>query len=398
MDELNNGSAVQHTPELTLTPFDGNSGAAGAAATDAVNIPSVDSAAQEPDYESMLTEVEKKKVEEFSSSIDITNSSLVMQYGAAAQQKVAEFSDSALENVRNKDFGEVGNMLSGLVVELKGITGEDAKGLKGLFKRTRKNVETMKAKYQKAEKSVDSIVASLEGHQVTLLKDISVLDKLYGVNLEYLKELTMYIIAGERKLKEERETTLVELTEKAKESKLPEDAQKASDFEAMCDRFEKKLHDLKLTRTVSIQMAPQIRLVQNNDALMTEKIQSTIVNTIPLWKSHMLISLGLAHSQQAMEAEHAVNEMTNELLKKNAENLHQATVGIAKESERGIVDIETLIHTNKELIATLEEVQKIQEEGRAGRKAAEAELVKIEDELRENLLKIKGQASANEAK
>ncbi len=395
MDELNKDTEIQHTPELTLDPF-GASGAA--AAVDSGSIPSVESAAQEPDYEAMLTEEEKKKVEEFSSSIDITNSSLVMQYGAAAQQKVAEFSDSALENVRNKDFGEVGDMLSNLVVELKGITGEDAKGLKGFFKRSRKKVETMKAKYQKAEKSVDSIVTSLEGHQVTLLKDISVLDKLYGVNLEYLKELTMYIIAGEKKLGEERETTLVGLTEKAKESKLPEDAQKASDFEAMCDRFEKKLHDLKLTRTVSIQMAPQIRLVQNNDALMTEKIQSTIVNTIPLWKSHMLISLGLAHSQQAMEAEHAVNEMTNELLKKNAENLHQATVGIAKESERGIVDIETLIHTNKELIATLEEVQKIQEEGRAGRKAAEAELVKIEDELRENLLKIKGDHTSNEAK
>jgi len=385
MDELENGIA-QSTPELTLDPF--GTAAAQAAPED---IPTLDTAVQEPVYEDMLTEEEKAKVEEFAKNIDIKNSSLVMQYGAAAQQKIAEFSDSALENGRTKDFGEVGDLLSGLVVELKGITGDDAKGLKGLFKRTRKNVEAMKARYQKAEKSVDSIVSSLEGHQVVLLKDISMLDKMYGINLEYLKELTMYIIAGEKKLKEERETTLVEMMKKAEESTLPEDTQAASDFEAMCNRFEKKLHDLKLTRTISIQMAPQIRLVQNNDALMTEKIQSTIVNTIPLWKSQMLISLGLAHSKQAMEAEREVTNMTNELLKKNAEALHTATVEVAKESERGIVDIETLKHTNKELITTIEEVQKIQEEGRAGRRAAEAELVKIEDELRQNLLKLKKQ-------
>ena len=391
MNDNTNGFATQKAPELTLDPF-----GTSAAEVKAEDVPAVETAVQEPSYEDMLTEEERAKVDEFSKSIDITNSSLVMQYGAAAQQKIAEFSDSALENVKTKDFGEVGNMLSNLVVELKGITDDDAKGFKGLFKRTRKNVEAMKARYQKAEKSVDSIVSSLEGHQVVLLKDISVLDKLYGINLEYLKELTMYIIAGEKKLKEERETTLVELREKAKTSGLPEDAQAASDFEAVCDRFEKKLYDLKLTRTISIQMAPQIRLVQNNDALMTEKIQSTIVNTIPLWKSQMLISLGLAHSQQAMEAERAVTNMTNELLRKNAEALHTATVEVAKESERGIVDIETLTHTNKELIATIEEVQKIQEEGRAGRRAAEAELVKIEDELRQNLLKLKNQPHVTE--
>ena len=385
MSEFENGAAAQKMPELTLDPL-----GSGAAAETIGNIPTATNAVQEPNYEDMLTEEERKKVEEFSKGIDITNSSLVMQYGAAAQQKVADFSDSALENVKTKDFGEVGNMLSGLVVELKGITDDDAKGIKGLFKRSRKKVETMKTQYQKAEKSVDAIVSSLEGHQVVLLKDISMLDRLYAINLDYLKELTMYIIAGERRLKEERETTLVELKTKAAESGLPEDAQAASDFEAMCDRFEKKLHDLKLTRTISIQMAPQIRLVQNNDALMTEKIQSTIVNTIPLWKSQMLISLGLAHSKQAMEAERAVTNMTNELLKKNAEALHQATVEVAKESERGIVDIETLQHTNRELISTLEEVQKIQEEGRAGRRAAEAELTKIEGELRSNLLKLKG--------
>ena len=387
MNDFDNGFAVQKTPELTLDPL----GTSAAAVKEAETVPTVDSAVQEPDYEKMLTEEERAKVDEFSKSIDITNSSLVMQYGAAAQQKVAEFSDSALENVKTKDFGEVGDMLSGLVVELKGITDDDAKGFKGLFKRTRRNIETMKAKYQKAEKSVDSIVASLEGHQVVLLKDISMLDKLYAINLEYLKELTMYIIAGEKRLAEERATTLIEMRDKAAASGLPEDAQAASDFEAMCDRFEKKLHDLKLTRTISIQMAPQIRLVQNNDALMTEKIQSTIVNTIPLWKSQMLISLGLAHSKQAMEAERAVTDMTNELLKKNAEALHTATVEVAKESERGIVDIETLTHTNKELIATIEEVQKIQAEGKASRRAAEAELSKIETELRENLLKLRGQ-------
>ena len=392
MDEFESGIAKSSTPELTLDP----TGIATAMPDiSAESIPSVETAVQEPNYEEMLTEEEKAKVEEFSKSIDITNSSLVMQYGAAAQQKVAEFSDSALENVRNKDFGEVGDMLSGLVVELKGITGDDAKGLKGFFKRSKSKVEAMKARYQKAEKSVDTIVASLEGHQVVLLKDISMLDKLYAINLDYLKELSMYIIAGEKRLKVERETTLVEMREKAKASGLPEDAQAANDFEAMCERFDKKLHDLKLTRTISIQMAPQIRLVQNNDALMTEKIQSTIVNTIPLWKSQMLISLGLAHSKQAMEAEKAVNDMTNDLLKKNAEALHQATVEVAKESERGIVDIETLKHTNSELIKTLEEVQEIQENGRAGRRAAEAELVKIEDELRTKLLKLKENTPAN---
>ncbi len=392
MAELENGIEKSSVPELTLDPM---GVAAAMPDVGAESIPSVETAVQEPNYEDQLTEEEKAKVEEFSKSIDISNSSLVMQYGAAAQQKVAEFSDSALENVRNKDFGEVGDMLSGLVVELKGITDDDSKGLMGLFKKSKNKIETMKAKYQKAEKSVDTIVASLEGHQVVLLKDISMLDKLYGINLDYLKELTMYIIAGDKRLKEERETTLVEMREKAKASGLPEDAQAANDFESMCERFEKKIHDLKLTRTISIQMAPQIRLVQSNDALMTEKIQSTIVNTIPLWKSQMLISLGLAHSKQAMEAEKAVNDMTNDLLKKNAEALHQATVEVAKESERGIVDIETLKHTNSELIKTLEEVQEIQENGRAGRRAAEAELVKIEDELRAKLLKLKANADTN---
>ncbi|MBR6917024.1 MAG: toxic anion resistance protein [Clostridia bacterium] len=390
MSELENGTAAKSMPELTLDPLTSSA----SAAVKSEDIPSVATAAAEPNYEDMLSEEEMAKVEEFSKSIDIKNSSLVMQYGAAAQQKVADFSDSALENVKTKDFGEVGDMLAGLVSELKGITEDDSKGIKGFFNRSKRKIETMKVKYQKAEKSVDSIVASLEGHQVVLLKDISMLDKLYAINLDYLKELTMYIIAGERRLKEERETTLAELREKAASSGLPEDAQAASDFEAMCDRFEKKLHDLKLTRTISIQMAPQIRLVQNNDALMTEKIQSTIVNTIPLWKSQMLISLGLAHSKQAMEAERAVTDMTNELLKKNAEALHTATVEVAKESERGIVDIETLQHTNSELISTLEEVQKIQEDGRAGRRAAEAELVKIEDELRTKLLKLKSENGA----
>lgn len=378
-------STQPEAPSLTLTPFEKEEAPA------APETASVSSAA-DAISDDMLTDAEKAQVDAFSESIDITNSTMVLQYGSAAQQKVAEFSDSALGNVRTKDFGEVGDMLTGLMAELKGITDTNEKGIKGLFKRGRMNIEAMKSRYQKAEHSVDSIVSSLEGHQIILLKDIATLDKLYELNLTYLKELTMYIIAGEKKLKKERETTLAALIEKAQKSSLPEDAQAANDFAAICDRFEKKLYDLKLTRTISIQMSPQIRLVQNNDSLMTEKIQSTIVNTIPLWKSQMLISLGLAHSSKAMEAERAVTDMTNELLKKNAEALHTGTVAIASESERGIVDIEVLKQTNSELIATLDEVRKIQEEGREGRRRAEAELAKIEEELKENLLKVKSNA------
>lgn len=337
-----------------------------------------------------LTEEEKAQIAEFANQIDITDTTAILQYGAGSQQKVADFSDSALKNVRTEQLGEAGEMIAKLVGELKTFNKEidDTRKFK-LFKSLKKKALTLKAKYDKCEVSVNDIVTVLDGHQVTLLKDIAVLDQLYDRNLTNFKELSMYILAGKQKLQSERETTLVELQNKAKESGLAEDAQKANDFAAMCDRFEKKLYDLELTRMVSIQMAPQIRLVQNNDSVMTEKIQSTIVNTIPLWKSQMLIALGLAHSEQALKAEQAVTEMTNELLKKNAEKLHQSTAGIAKEAERGIIDIETLTHTNEELISTLDEVQKIREEGHEKRIAAEAELARIETEVKNKLLEIR---------
>ncbi len=372
-------------PSLTLDPF------GSAAAAETAPEPEIK---QEPEPvkldESSLSPEEQKIVNDFAAKIDITNSNVVMQYGASAQQKIANFSDTALENVRTKDFGEMGDMMANLVVELKGITEEDEdKGFLGFFKKQNKRIATMKAKYDKAEVSVNNIVSALENHQITLLKDISMLDKMYQVNLDYFKELTMYIIAGKKKLAQERETTLVQLQEKAKTTNLPEDAQAANDFNEMCTRFEKKLYDLELTRMISVQMAPQIRMIQNNNTIMSEKIQSTIVNTIPLWKSQMIIALGLSHSQQAMEAQRAVTNYTNELLKKNAEALHQGTVEIARESERGVVDIETLTHTNQQLIATLDEVQQIQAEGREKRRAAEAELGRIEGELRTKLLNIK---------
>lgn len=383
-------SDTNETISLTLDP---NGSAAAAAATPAVAAATAPAPEAEKEYgeldDSVLTEEERRVVDEFQKKIDITDSAMVMQYGAAAQQKVAGFSDAALQNVRTKDFGEVGDMMSKLVVELKGIEEpEKSKGFLGLFKRVRYNIGIMQAKYDKAEVNVDKIVDALENHQVVLLKDISTLDKMYDMNLSYLKELTMYILAGKKRLQIERETTLVELVEKAKASGLPEDTQAANDFREKCERFEKKLYDLELTRTIAIQMAPQIRLVQNNDTLMTEKIQSTIVNTIPLWKSQMVIALGMAHSSQAMQAERAVNDMTNELLKKNAEALHQSTIEVAKESERGIVDIETLTKTNEQLIQTLDEVQQIQAEGHAKRAQAEKELARMEGQLRDKLLQI----------
>ena len=340
--------------------------------------------------EANLTEEEKTQIAEFANQIDITDTTSILQYGAGSQQKIADFSDSALKSVRTEQLGEAGEMISKLVGELKTFNKEidDSKKF-SLFKSIKKKSVTLKAKYDKCENSVNDIVTVLDGHQVTLLKDIAVLDQLYDRNLTNFKELSMYILAGKQKLQSERETTLVELQNKAKETGLAEDAQKANDYAAMCDRFEKKLYDLELTRMVSIQMAPQIRLVQNNDSVMSEKIQSTIVNTIPLWKSQMLIALGLAHSEQALKAEQAVTNMTNELLKKNAEKLHQSTVGIAKEAERGIIDIETLTHTNQELITTLDEVQKIREEGHEKRIAAEAELARIETEVKNKLLEIR---------
>ena len=342
--------------------------------------------------ESSLSPEERKVVDDFAQKIDLSNSSLVMQYGAAAQKKIAGFSDTALDKVRTKDLGEIGDQISDLVVELKGfdIEEEERKGIFGWFKSTGNKITAMKAKYDTAEQNVNKIAGALEKHQVQLMKDVVMLDKLYEMNLNYHKELSMYIIAGKKKLQQERATTLVELENKAKASNLAEDAQAANDYAQMCDNFEKKLHDLELTRMVSVQMSPQIRLVQNNDKLMTDKIQSTLVNTIPLWKSQMVLALGLAHSEQAVKAQREVSNLTNDLLRKNAERLKMSTIETAKESERGIVDMETLRQTNQSLIQTLDEVVKIQDEGRARRRAAEQELGRLENELKQKLLDIRG--------
>jgi len=314
---------------------------------------------------------------------------VILQYGSEAQKKIADFSDTALKNVQTKDLGQIGDLMSSLVVELKGFnTSEEDKGFMGMFKKAGNKIEAMKAKYDKAETNVDKIADVLEDHQITLLKDIALLDQLYDRNLQNSKELTMYIIAGRKKLEDVRAHELPDLVAKAKQTGLPEDSQAANDLANACDRFEKKLHDLELTRIISIQMAPQIRLVQNNDTLMTEKIQSTLVNTIPLWKSQMVLALGVNHSKEAMEAEREVTNMTNDLLKKNAETLHTATVATATESERGIVDLETLQHTNEQLISTLDEVIKIQADGHQKREQAEVELSKIESQLNAKLLEI----------
>ena len=345
---------------------------------------------EEEQPEVQLTPEEQKIVDDFAEKIDITSSALVMQYGSGAQKKIANFSDTALANVRTKDLGEVGDEIANLVVELKSFdAGEEEKGFLGFFKKQANRLDGMKARYDKAEVNVNKIASSLEGHQVQLMKDIVMLDKLYETNLAYHKELSMYILAGKKRLKRERETTLEELKAKAQRSGLPEDAQAANDFAQQCDSFEKKLHDLELTRTISLQMGPQIRLLQNNNSMMAEKIQSTIVNTIPLWKNQMVLALGLAHSQQAMQAERAVTDMTNDLLKKNAEALKLGTIETAKESQRGVVDIETLQQTNKSLIETLDELNKIQSEGRAKRAAAEQELTRIEDELKQKMMEIR---------
>lgn len=344
----------------------------------------------DPISESKLSEAEKKTVNEFSKKIDITESNTILQYGAAAQKKVTDFSNTALQNVRTKDLGEIGTLLSNLVVELKTSDAEEEKKgfFAGLFDKGKDKVTEFKARYDKAEANVEKISAILEDHQITLLKDIALLDELYDRNNQNIKELTMYILAGRKKLADVRANELPELIKKAKESGLPEDAQAANDLEQACVRFEKKLYDLELTRQVALQMAPQIRLVQNNDTLMTEKIQSTLVNTIPLWKNQIVLSLGIQHSKEALEAEREVTNMTNDLLKKNAETLHQATVETARESERGIVDIETLQHTNEQLISTLDEVLAIQKEGHEKREAAELELRRIENQLTDKLLQI----------
>ena len=341
--------------------------------------------------ESMLTEQERAAVNEFSKKIDVRDTNQVLQYGAAAQKSVASFSESALANVRGKDMGEIGEDLSRLVVELKGFGApEEKKGLAGLFKKAGNRIETMKAQYSKVEANVDKIAQNLENHQITLLKDVAMFDQMYELNLKYYKELTMYILAGKKRLADVRSGELEELRKKAEASGLAEDAQAYNDLVSMCDRFEKKLHDLELTRMVSIQMGPQTRLLQNNDTLMIEKIQSSLVNTIPLWKSQMVLALGLEHSRQATAAQSAVTEMTNELLKKNADTLKMGTIATAKEAERSVVDIETLQHTNQQLISTLDEVARIQKEGAAKRKEAEAELGRIEGELKQKLMELRG--------
>ena len=313
---------------------------------------------------------------------------MVLQYGAGSQKKIADFSENALNNVRTKDMGEIGQMLADVVTELKGFEEEEEKGFFGIFKKSSNKLENLKIKYNKAETNINNICKMMEEHQVTLLKDAAMLDKMYDLNLNYFKELSMYILAGKQKLDHARTAELPALLQKAEQSGLPEDTQAANDFASMCDRFEKKIYDLELTRTISMQMAPQIRLIQNNDTAMSEKIQSTLVNTIPLWKSQMVIAIGLNHSSQAAKAQREVTDMTNALLKKNAETLKTATIETAKESERGIVDIETLTATNQTLISTLDEVLKIQEDGRAKRRSAEQELVRIEDEMRQKLLSV----------
>ena len=338
--------------------------------------------------ENVLSEEERQMAEKFAERIDLTNSNMILQYGAGTQKKMADFSESALENVRTKDLGEVGNLLSGVVKELKSFDEEEEKGFLGIFKKSSNKITAMKTKYAKAETNVNQICKVLESHQVQLMKDVALLDKMYELNLTYYKELTMYIVAGKKKLNEVRNGELQDLLQKAQTTGLAEDAQAAKDLDSMCNRFEKKLHDLELTRQISMQTAPQIRLVQGNDTLMVEKIQSTIVNTIPLWKSQMVLGLGVEHSAQAAAAQRDVTNMTNELLKKNAEKLKMATIDTVKESERGIVDIETLKQTNESLISTLDEVMHIQQEGREKRKAAEQEMQKLELDLKQKLLQI----------
>lgn len=344
----------------------------------------------EPQFsEAILSEEEQKMVDAFSKQIDLHNSNGILQYGVGTQKKMADFSETALKNVQTKDLGEVGDMITNLVTELKSFdTEEEEKGFFGFFKKSGNKLTALKAKYEKAEVNVEKICEVLEGHQVQLMKDVAVLDKMYGLNLSYFKELSMYILAGKKKLQEVRDTELAELIQKAQISNLPEDAQAAKDLETLCERFEKKIHDLELTRMIAIQTAPQIRLVQSSDSLMIEKIQSTVVNTIPLWKSQMVIALGVEHANQAARAQREVTDMTNQLLRKNAEALKLATVESAKASERGIVDLETLKTTNAALISTFDEVMKVQEDGRRKRREAEAELNRMELELKNKLLEI----------
>ena len=377
-----------YVPSLTLEP---NAQAIAAAVEEQKEEVQEEIPVERPELEK-LSPAEQAAVKEFSKKIDILNTEQVLNYGSNAQKNISEFSDSALNAVRTTDLGEVGTMLSDLVVELKGMNfdPEQKKGLLGLFNKAKQDIASVKAQYDKAEVNVDKIVEQLERHEVTLLKDISLMDKMYEKNQEYMKELTMYIIAGKLRIEELRSVDLPEMQRKAKESGLPEDAQAANDFANMIGRFEKKIHDLELTRTISLQMSPQIRMIQNNDTLMSEKIRSSIVNTIPLWKSQMVLGLSMYHSEEAMKAQREVTDVTNQLLESNAKKLHQGSVNVAKESERGIVDIETLKKTNQELIATLDEVRQIQDDGRIKRQQAEEELGRIEGQLKQKLLEMKG--------
>lgn len=369
---------MQEAPVLTLDPF-------GETKEEVVEVKE-----EQVEELDVLTSEEKKMVADFAAKIDLRSSNAILQYGAGAQKKIADFSESALENVKTKDLGEVGDMLAGVVTELKSFDEEEEeKGIFGFFKKGGNKLANMKAKYDKAEVNVNKICDALEGHQIQLMKDIAMLDKMYELNTTYFKELSMYIAAGKKKLQDVAATELPELEAKAARSGLPEDAQAVNDLNALCNRFEKKIHDLELTRTISLQMAPQIRLVQSNDTVMSEKIQSTLVNTIPLWKSQMVLAIGVENSSRAAKAQREVTDMTNELLRKNAEKLKLATVETAKESERGIVDIETLKATNESLISTLDEVMKIQQEGKEKRRTAEAELNRIENELKQKLLEIR---------
>ena len=365
-------------PSLTLDP-----------AADAKVVEEAKKAAPVKVEDTPLSPEEQQMVDDFAEKIDLTNSQMVLQYGAASQKKLSDFSDTALSRVKTKDMGETGELITDLIGELQGFdAAEESKGIFGFFKRQQANLANLKTRYEKADVNVERIKAQLEDHQVTLMKDITMLDKMYQLNLVYFKELTMYILAGRKKLAAVRAGELAEAQAKAQRTQLPEDAQAARDLADQCDRFEKKLYDLELTRNISIQMGPQIRLIQSNDTMMAEKIQTTIVNTIPLWKNQMVLALGIAHSQQAMQAERAVTDATNELLRKNAATLKQGTVDIARESERGIVDIETLQKTNQDLIATLDELNKIRADGKAKRAAAAEELGRIEGELRAKLLEI----------
>lgn len=377
----NEFGAFDTTPTLTLDPFEEEKKAP---------FPVMEAEPEKPVFdENVLSPEERQAAAQFAEKIDLTNSQMILQYGAGSQKKMADFTENALSNVRSKDLGEVGDLLAGVVKELKGFDEEEEeKGFFGFMKKPANKITAMKAKYAKAETNVNHICKVLESHQVQLMKDVALLDKMYELNLTYFKELTMYIMAGKTKLHEVQTTELPQLLDRAQKSGLAEDAQAARDLDAMCNRFEKKLHDLELTRQVSLQTAPQIRMIQSNDTLMVEKIQSTIVNTIPLWKSQMVLSLGVEHSAQAAKAQREVTDMTNELLKKNAAKLKMATIETAKESERGIVDIETLKTTNESLISTLDEVMRIQQEGRQKRREAETEMQRLEGELKQKLLQI----------